>query len=226
MLASDLNNPAFVGPQNPDSLLHVEFYWHEPVDKWATETTGKVVKGPKQPFIRIMKPGDKNSIIETAVREDHKARWPEKWLYWQMQEGLSEGPGDIPGWKLDEWNEIDDEQRRELKYLRFAVVEQIAGASDAQVQRMGMGGPGLREKAKQALRAKMGAETKAEIERKDREIAALQRQMDELKALLTAPRELPAPPPSVEPDSAQQPVEPPKKKGRPKGSKNKPKEPA
>ena len=89
MLASDLNNPEFVGAVNPDSLLYVEFYWHEPIDKWSSEQAtmkaGKrvVIKLPKQPFVRIMRPGDQTTIVETAVREDHKARWPEKWMYWQ-----------------------------------------------------------------------------------------------------------------------------------------------
>lgn len=202
MLASDLNNPQFTGAQNPDSLLHVEFYWNEPIDKWETETkaaeTGRYVpiRGPKQPFIRIMRPGDNTSIIETRVREEHKQRWPERWLYWQMQEGLIEGGGEIPGWKIEEWTHLNPEQCRDLKFMRFQTVEQIAGCSDAQVQKIGMGGAGLREMARQALRAKMGAETKSALDEKDKQIADLtssvatmQKQVEQLLALATAPKD-------------------------------------
>jgi hypothetical protein len=219
VLASDLNNPNFVNATNPDNLLHVEFYWHEPVDKWATETTGKITKGPKTPFIRIVKPGDNTSILETPVREDHKARFPDKWMYFQMKEGLVENQ-DIPGWKLEEWNEIDDELRRELKFLRFSVVEQIAGASDGQVQKMGMGGMGLREKAKRALQSRMGAETRDAIQQKDKEIQDLKTKLDRLEGLIQA--KLAAPEPTSPEPPSEAPVAAPRK-GRPKGSKNKPK---
>jgi hypothetical protein len=225
VLASDLNNRDFQGAMNPDSLLSVEFYMYAPVDKWATESKGKEVRGPAVPFVRIMKPGDNTSILETPVRDDHKARWPDRWLYFQMKEGLISGEMEVPGWKLDDWNEIDEELKRELKFLRFSVVEQIAGASDAQVQKMGMSGPSLREKAKIALRVKMGVETKSAIEQKDKEIADLKRakvEQDEriakLEALFKAAPEPSSPePPSVVPVAAP-------KRGRPKGSKNKPKE--
>ena len=174
MLASDLNNPAFVGPVNPDSLLAVEFYWHEPELVHESEEAGKLIRGPKAQYVRIQAGGDHTSIMECPVREEHKRRWPDRWLYWQIQEGLLNDTGaDVPGWKLDEWTRLSPEQLRDLKYHRFSVVEQLAGASDAQVQRLGMGGLGLREEARQALRARMGVETKQALEAKDAEIATL-----------------------------------------------------
>lgn len=197
MLASDLNNPEFVGATNPDSLLHVEFYWHEPIDKWASEVQtqkmGKrvTVKMPKQIFVRIMRPGDKDTIIECAVREEHKVRWPDKWLYFQIAEGLIDGGRDIPGWKLEDWPELDNQQDmlRDLKYNRFYTVEQIAGAQDHQVQKLGIGGMGLRERARVALKEKMRKEFAADLEEKDKLIAKqgdaiekLQKQMQELLA--------------------------------------------
>ena len=174
MVASDLNNPAFVGAINPDTLLHVEFYWHEPEDVLKSEAAGKIVRLPKQPYIRISTPGDKSSIVESPVFERHKQRWPDKWLYWQIKEGLIEGAQDVPGWKIEEWTHLNPEQVRELKFMRFSVVEQIAGASDEQVQRIGMNGLSLREAARQAMRARMGAEVRQEMEKKDAAISALQ----------------------------------------------------
>jgi len=178
-LESDVANKNFAGAvANPDALMHVEFYMYAPIDKWATEDaginpTGKPVRLPEQPFVRIMKPGDKDTILEVPVREDHKARWPDKWLYFAMKNGLAEGAAaDVPGWKLEEWPELSDQQEmiRELQYMRFYTVEQIAGASDAQVQRMGMSGMGLREKAKRALMQRMDQVTRDAIAERDEKL--------------------------------------------------------
>lgn len=186
MLASDLNNPEFVNPQNPDSLLFVEFYWHQPLDVHKSQAEGKEVRGEKQPYVRIQRPGDTTSVIETPVREDHKRRWPDKWLYWQMKEGLVDGGREMAGWKIEEWPILTADQVRELKHKRFYVVEQIAAASDAQIQSIGMGGLGLREQAKKAMKDRMGAETKDAIAQKDAEIAKLRAEMEEIKQMVMA----------------------------------------
>jgi hypothetical protein len=185
MLASDLDNPAFQGASNPDSLLHVEFMWRQPVDKWKTEHTGKELLLPLLPYIRIMNPGDKTSVHETPVRDDHKRRFPRQWMAWQMKEGLIEGANaDIPGWKLEEWTALNETQRRELQHLRFNTVEQLAGASDAQLQRIGIGGIGLREQAKAALKVKNKSEFEAEMKAKDKEMAEMRERLAKLEAML------------------------------------------
>jgi hypothetical protein len=197
-LESDVANRNFAGAvANPDSLMHVEFYMFAPIDKWATEDantnpTGKSVRLPEQPFVRIMKPGDKDTILEVPVREDHKMRWPDKWLYFAMKNGLAEGDAaDIPGWKLEEWPELIEqtEMIRDLQHMRFYTVEQIAGASDAQVQRMGMSGMGLREKAKRALMQRMDQATRDAIAERDAKIAAQDAQLNEQSQALATLQE-------------------------------------
>ena len=172
-LASDLNNPNFQGAVNPDSMMSVEFFMHEPEDVHKSEAAGMVVRGPAIPYVRIQAPGDHTSIMESPVLENHKRRWPEKWLYFQIQNNMVEGVAEIPGWKIEEWTELNPEQVRNLKFMRFSVVEQVANASDGQCQRMGMDGAGLREKAKLALRARMNVEMQQEMEKKEAEISAL-----------------------------------------------------
>ena len=175
-LASDLNNPEFVGATNPDGLLHVEFFEDEPMDKWGSEEASAkegrrvIKKFPKTDYVRIMRPGDQTSIIVEKVREDHKARWPDKWLYYEISMGRAIGGENIPGWKIDEWPEISEnvELMRELRYKRFYTVEQIAGAQDHQVQALGIGGLGLRERARLALRERMRKEFAADLQDKDK----------------------------------------------------------
>lgn len=214
-----MNNPDFVNPTNPDALLYVEFYWHEPVDKWASEVksaeAGKrvTVKGPKTAFVRIMRPGDQTTIIETAVEERHKQRFPEKWLYWQMAEGVIEDQK-VPGWQMDEWTYLDDKPDllRDLKHARFQTVDQLAGASDGQVQKLGIGGLGLREQARVDLRNRMGKEMASDMAKKDAEIEALkkadQEKEERLKRLeealmrQAAPQELQPSPVATQPADA------------------------
>lgn len=194
MLASDLNNPEFVNPINPDTLLHVEFFWKEPVDKWKSEQAGKEVRGPRAAYIRMMKPGDNTSIIETPVRDDHKARFPRLWLAWQMKEKLIGGAADeVPGWPLKEWGVLNEAQLHELVFLRFHTVEQLAGASDAQLQKLGMGGVGLRERARAAIKAKNRSEYETEMKAKDAELAKMQERLAKLEASLAKPEPLSLP---------------------------------
>lgn len=221
-LASDVNNPDFVGAVDPDKGLFVQFYMHEPLDQHKSQLAGKrvfltkhVKDGPEQvnpanglkfqpmrdtgealrvPYVRIMKPGDNTTIIETEVREDHKRRWPNEWLFFQSQEGLVNEGDHLIGWKVDEWEHVKDDPEtvRNLKHLRFYTVEQIASASDAQVQRLGMGGAGLREAAKQALRAKLGGEISKDLAAKDAEIAEMKERMAKLEAALMRPAQSPS----------------------------------
>lgn len=203
MLATDMNNPEFVGAKNPDDGLYKEFYWHEPVDAWASREESQrlqrrvTVKLQKQPFVRIMVPGDKNSIWEGAVTEALKQRFPREWMAWQIEEGLIGGESDIPGWKLSEWTELNADQVRELLYMRFQTVEQLAGASDKQIQGIGMGGVGLREQARVALRNRMGAETREALEAERAEKDELKARLAKLEALLLNQAPIPPQPPAT-----------------------------
>lgn len=185
MLASDLNNPEFVGAQDPNKLLYVEFYMHEPEDGNKPWEHGKPVRMPAIPYVKIMVPGNKNSEVDTPVRDDHKQRFPEKWMYF-LQTQNAEGSQEIPGWKVDDWDQVTKDQARDLKYLRFYTVEQIAGASDAQVQKLGMGGLGLRERAKQDVRKKLGAEESSALAKKDAELAEMRATMARMEAAVAA----------------------------------------
>ena len=184
MLASDVDNQEFMNPQRPDAALHVEFYMYDPLLKRKSDEAGKEIRlGKKIPFIRIARPGDQTTVLEVAVRDEHKIRFPHQWMAFQIKQGLVEGPIAI-GWKIEEWDEVKDNeiQIHELKYKRFETVEQIAGASDAQIQQLGIGGLGLREKAKQAIKDRNKAEFKEEMDQKDKLISDLSARLAKLEA--------------------------------------------
>ena len=81
---------------NADNALHVEFY------KIKEEGYMDV------PFVRIHIPGDKTTVIDQPVREDHKERFVRQWLYFQMKN--NEG-AEVYGTALTKWND-------ELVYCR------------------------------------------------------------------------------------------------------------
>jgi len=153
---------------NADSHLHVEFYTNDQ----------KPYKDRPTPFVRIIVPGDKTNVVDQPVREDHKERFPRQWLHFQMQSG--DGP--VIGTLLQQWNTDDEEnfslhQMAELQILKFQTVEQVATASDSQLQRIGMGGAGLRERAKTYLTRKNQSANTSELEITRRELDELKQQM-------------------------------------------------
>lgn len=178
-LETDVSNKNFMGAvTNPDDMLSVEFYEHESLDIFASREKNVKTFRPKAVFIRKVKPGDGLSIIERVADDNDKAQFPVQWLRFQMAAGLMEVQGDIPGWKITDWPELNEDQVRFLTFQRFQTVEQIAAASDHQIQGIGMGGVTLREKARAALRSKMDSSFRGEIEARDLKIAALEKNIE------------------------------------------------
>ena len=199
MLASDLNNPEFVNPLNPDSQLYVEFFNSKIIDKWRSDEesaaqgrkvtvywkerkigpNGNVEFGTKEmevPHIRIMRPGDKSTEIVRPIYETDKMRWPAQWQQYEIANGISDTQAaNIPGWKIDEWDFLKDkpELLRDFKHARFYTVELLASASDMQVQKMGTGGLGFRQQAREDLAKRNRAEYQAMMDAKDKQIRDL-----------------------------------------------------
>ena len=149
--------------KNADSFLQVEFYNNETM---------------KKPFVRIMTPGDQLNIIDQPVREDHKERFIRQWLHFQMQSEGGVLPGtDLMQWHKDEPAAINEYQVAELQILKFRTVEQVATASDSQLQRIGMGGAGLRDRARAYLSRKNQSANTTELETTRRELNELKEQM-------------------------------------------------
>lgn len=156
-----------------DNHLHVEFYVYD--------------KEPykEKPFVRIIVPGDKTNIVEQPVREDHKKRFPRQWLHFQMQNNNAEVIGvPLSQWVKDDPDNFNDMQMAELQIFKFQTVEQVATATDSQLQRVGMGATGLRELARRYLAVKNQSSSKTEIEKMKQEHAEMKEQVAALLAQL------------------------------------------
>lgn len=159
---------------NADSQLHVEFY-----NRDVETPNGKLTT----PFVRIMVPGDKTNIIDQPARDHHKARFPRQWLHFQMQ-GTDASVIGVP---LSEWmkerpQDVTDMQVAELQILKFQTVEQVATASDTQLQRIGMGAAGLRNLARTYLQNRNALAAGSELAETKRQLAQMQEQMAALMA--------------------------------------------
>jgi len=158
-MESDMNNA--------DNALHVEFYKSQ-------EEGYKDV-----PFVRIHIPGDKTTVIDQPVREDHKERFVRQWLYFQMKsnEGAEVYGTMLSKWNADEPKEFDKFQMEELQILKYQTVEQVATSTDSQLQRVGMSGFALRDKARAYLARQNQTAASTALEDAQKELAILKEQV-------------------------------------------------
>lgn len=88
-------------------------------------------------------------------------------------------------WVQDDPENFNDMQMAELQIFKFQTVEQVATATDNQLQRIGMGAVGLREQARRYLQVKNQSSSQTEIEKTKQELAEVKEQMAALMAQLS-----------------------------------------
>jgi hypothetical protein len=165
-LASDDANPDFSGASNPDSRLAVQFYKGKVQNNFETEMKGRPIFMDMD-FVRIFVPGDKNNVIDTIARDDHKQRFPVQWARYQ---NANISRQDQIGTPVEQWPQVTPAQAEELRALKFYTVENIAMASDANINKIGMiagmSGYSFREKAQKFLQVAEKVEANNEAEAK------------------------------------------------------------
>lgn len=135
MLASDDQNPNFVGARNPDASLHVQFYEELVKNNYQSEQQKKPVF-ESHDFVCISIPGQQQlTVTRTYANDDHKRRFPRQWQAYKERAGSGEK---IIGTPTSEWPRLSKHQVEELRVARFYTVEAIANASDAQLSGIGM----------------------------------------------------------------------------------------
>lgn len=176
-----------------DARLAVRFYQQEVENEFRSKQEGRPIYDMKD-YIHIEVPGDRNTIIQAPVNEGHKQRFPIQWARYQNDK--QDAGADYQGTLLKDWPLLSAAQAAELKHFKFYTVEQIAAASDEMIGRVGMAAGqapfSLREKAKAYLaHAKDSSIVQAqaeELRKRDEEIAAMKRQLEELARAVDAPK--------------------------------------
>ena len=175
--------------QNPDSVLAVRFYQKEVQNDFQTQVQGRPIMEMRD-FVRIEIPGNTLSIIDTFVNEDHKQRFPIHWARYLNEKAENAVPSDIQGTSLKDWPLLNAAQAAELRHYKFYTVDQIAAASDLQLQTVGMlagmDPMSLRDKAKAFLKLASDSSEVAkqdeELKKRDQQIQEMQAQIQELLA--------------------------------------------
>lgn len=179
---------------NPDSRLNVKFYQKAIQNEFKTALEGRPIMEMRD-FIIIEVPGNTLSVIDTFAAEEHKSRFPVQWARYQNEKT----DGDIEGTLLHDWPVLNAAVAAELKHFKFYTVEQIAQASDAQLNTLGMAAGmsplALRDKAKAYLgSAKDTAlvqQQADELSKRDEIIARMEAQIAELAQQANKPKAMP-----------------------------------
>tara|TARA_R110000868_G_scaffold52597_3_gene165947 strand:- start:114 stop:800 length:687 start_codon:yes stop_codon:yes gene_type:complete len=156
MLASDAQNTQFVGAHNPDQALSVRFY-SKPIQQIFRSQKEDRPIFEDVDYIEIWTPGGSENVVDTPVRTEHKSRFPIQWANYQNGKASDQN---IVGTIVSAWPFLTAAQAEEFKAMKFFTVEQLANASDAQLQKLGMvGGMNpmeIRNRAKLYLTAAAG----------------------------------------------------------------------
>lgn len=183
MMASDANNPQFLGAHNPDMAVVVKFYSKAVHQPYASAEAGRPIYLDVD-FVQIFTPGNQLNIVDTPVRIEHKQRFAQQWAQYQS----GKGTGMEMGTPVNQWTFLSAAQAEEFRGLKFFTVEQIANASDGQLQSLGMVGGmspmSVRARAQAFLgqaaqgapaekQAQENAELKAKLEAMEKQIQAM-----------------------------------------------------
>jgi len=160
-----------------------EFKLEAVLDELATQRAGHAVYRDEE-RVRIHIPGNSLSIPVERVNDEHRMRWPE--AYKRFREGLEMSHDGTP---LELWPAMHSKsQVLFLKHHEIHTVEQMAGVSDYNLTKLGMGARSLRDLAQGFLdSAKRNAMTKslmAENEKIAIELIDAKRQITELSGLI------------------------------------------
>lgn len=164
--------------QGADARLAVKFYKGKVQDTFQTEIQGRPIFNEIDMVI-ISVPGDNLSIIDTVARQHHKDKFPMQWARYQNSIA---GQTYYDGTPLDQWPLVTSSQAEELRFFKFFTVEQVAQASDAQIQAinmiMGMSPHTFRERAQKYLKV---ASEEANLNAHDKEIEVLREENQRIK---------------------------------------------
>jgi hypothetical protein len=178
-LASDDNNPDFVGARNPDDLLFVRFHEVPLQNNWMTEKEGRPIFDTII-FTEITTPGNQLNIIDRPKHKQDEFRFPRQWAHFQNTH--SDDPAK-QGTPLSAWPFLDVSKVEMLKAMKFYTVESIAYASDDQINTLGMlagmAPLSFRQKAKAYLEV---AKDSSIVAKREEELKAVQDKLAENEA--------------------------------------------
>lgn len=177
----EMTSAAFSPSDKHDERLMVSFSLHPRIDNEASSKEGRPIFKDTV-YIMIIVPGDKDSIVHRPAYEMDFARFPKQYAAFKNK---SESSVIGTPLKLVPW--LSASQIKELDYFNVRTVEQLADVTDNLAAKF-HGLQSLKQKAKDFLAAARDAapmlEMRSQLEQRDTQIQAMQRQLAELAAKL------------------------------------------
>jgi hypothetical protein len=180
-------SPIMDGPQQDpeDEKLFVQFYMGSVENVEKSEAAGHPVFDAI-PFVKILVPGDRSTMIDTRAGLQYPKRFPRQWQMFQQNESQA-----LEGFPLREWAAITRAQAEEMAHLNVYTVEQLATLPDVYGAKL-MGFQNLRRKAETFLAAakdsafaeKMAAanaDLKVQLDATQQELARLSQKFDAMQ---------------------------------------------
>lgn len=168
-LDGDYLKLAKVHPDSTDGLFPIFHYETRKNEAKSLEAGTNIYE--RIPYVEIIAPGNDKEKINRRVKPSDKERWPEHWR--RFEEGHEKPVFD--GMPVTEWPMCDVHLARTLNDAHIYTVEQLAEVPDVDIQILGPGMMGLKNKAREWVRNKLGRSE--EIERLTREIETLKEQL-------------------------------------------------
>lgn len=177
----EMTSGAFQNENEADRRLLVQFNLHPHLNQEKTAQEGRPIYEDRE-YIMIIVPGDKDSIVHRPAWTKDFTRFPRQYAAFK-----SKNEDVVVGTplKLVPW--LSSSQIKELDYFNIKTVEHLADVND-NVGTKFHGLQGLKKQAKDFLAAAAGAAPmvamRTQLEQRDAQIAALQKQMEELAKLV------------------------------------------
>ena len=157
------------GGGRDDCVPH--FYMRAVPNAARSETEGRPVFD-EAAYVKVLVPGDRNSVVDRRVGDADRERWPRRWAAFLARR---ERPAGTP---IQHWPYLTVARAAELKALDLLTVEQVAEADEATRARIGGDGDALAERARHFLQPQ--SETETELRER---IAGLERDCEVWRGL-------------------------------------------
>lgn len=158
---------------------YVQFYKRPKQDDEATLKEGRPIFKMVE-YVRITIPGDKNNQVDRPMRATDIQKYGPQYQAFQADKSQDEASGTL----LSAWGGIPPERVEEYSYNKVKTVEQLAGMSDGNLQRMGPGAHADRTRARDYVETAKGhapvAQLRKELEDRDVRIVMLEKALKDL----------------------------------------------
>lgn len=161
--------------------VRAEFFTHAVLLPAQSRDAGRPMYVDRD-YVRISVVGSKD-VFEAPANEQHKERFPVEWDAYQRKQARP-----LSGTPITEWPAISPAQVRNLQSYNVMTVEDMANASDAALQKIGMGARELQQRARAFLEGATGGRAKeleAQVSTQAETIKAQEETIKQQNSLLT-----------------------------------------